>query len=443
MKRKKIFLSLVILGCASMQAQERWTLRQCIDHAIEHNIGIRQTANAAKQSAIEVNTAKWARLPSLNANAGQSWNWGRTQTAIKNEDTGNYSTVYVNTSSHGTNFSVNTNIPIFTGLEIPNRYALAKLNLKAAIADLDKAKEDIAINIASAYLQVLFNEELHQVALGQARLSKEQYARIGRLAELGKASPAELAEAKARVAQDEMNVVQTDNSYKLALLDLSQLIELETPEGFRLESPTVNPDLIPLTPPDEIFQTAMASKASIQAAQFRLEGSKHNIRIAQSNYYPQLNLSGSLGTNYYSTIDRTFSQQMNDNLNKYVGFSLNIPIFNRLATRNRVRTARLEHENHALQLDNAKKVLYKEIQQAWYNAVAAESKYASSHTASIAGEESFKLMSEKYENGKANAVEYNEAKQNLMKAQSDELQAKYDYLFRTKILDFYKGKAIE
>ena len=106
---------------------------------------------------------------------------GRTQTAIKNEDTGDYSTVYVNTSSHGTNMSVNTSIPIFTGLEIPHQYALAKLNLKAAIADLDKAKEDIAINIASAYLQVLFNEELHQVALGQVQLSKEQYVRISRL----------------------------------------------------------------------------------------------------------------------------------------------------------------------------------------------------------------------------------------------------------------------
>ena len=120
---------------------------------------------------------------------------GRTQTAIKNEDTGDYSTVYVNTSSHGTNMSVNTSIPIFTGLEIPTR-CIAKLNLKAAIADLDKAKEDIAINIASAYLQVLFNEELHQVALGQVQLSKEQYVRISRLADLGKASPAELAEAK-------------------------------------------------------------------------------------------------------------------------------------------------------------------------------------------------------------------------------------------------------
>lgn len=426
-----------------MQAQEQWSLRRCIDHAIEHNISIRQTVNAAEQSAVEANTAKWARLPNLNAGAGQNWNWGRTQTAIKNEDTGDYSTVYVNTSSHGTSMSVSTNIPLFTGLEIPHQYALAKLNLKAAVADLDKAKEDLSINIASAYLQVLFNEELHQVALGQAQLSKEQQARISRLAELGKASPAEVAEAKARVAQDEMNVVQTQNNYQLALLDLSQLIELDTPEGFSLETPSNQLELLPLTPPDEIFQTALVSKASIQAAQFRLEGSEHSIRIAQSNFYPQLSLNGSLGTNYYSTINRTFSQQMNDNFNKYVGFNLSVPLFNRLATRNRVRTARLQRENYALQLDNAKKVLYKEIQQAWYNAAAAEAQYTSSHTAAAASEASFKLMSEKYENGKANAVEYNEAKQNLMKAQSDELQAKYDYLFRTKILDFYQGEEIE
>lgn len=440
---KKTLLSLAILGCVSAQAQERWSLRRCIDYAIEHNIGIRRTANEAEQSAVNVNTAKWARLPNLSANAGQNWNWGRTQTAVKEKDTGDYSTVYVNTSSNGTNMSLNTNIPLFTGLAIPNQYALAKLNLKAAMADLEKAREDISINIASTYLQVLFNEELHQVALGQVQLSKEQYGRINRLAQIGKASPTEVAEAKSRVAQDEMNVVQTFNNYKLALLDLSQLIELETPEGFALEAPAVNLELTPLTPPDEIFQAALASKPSIQAAQFRLEGSKRNIRIAQSGFYPQLALNGSLGTNYYSTIDRTFSQQMNDNFSKYVGLSLSVPIFNRLATRNRVRTARLQRENYALQLDNTKKMLYKEIQQAWYKATAAESKYTSSHTAALASEESFRLMSEKYENGKANAVEYNEAKQNLMKSQSDELQAKYDYLFSSKILDYYKGIPIE
>lgn len=441
---KRIFM-IACIACAytGLQAQEAWSLRRCIDCAIEHNIDIRQSENAARQSEVEVNTAKWARLPSINGNANQSWNWGRTQTAVPDENTGDYSTVYVNTSSNGTNMSLSASVPLFTGLQIPNEYALAKLNLKAATADLQKAKDDISINVASYYLQVLFNKELHQVALGQVALSKEQLERISRLAELGKASPAEVAEAKSRVAQDEMTAVQTNNDYQLALLDLSQLIELETPEGFVLEEPAVQLELTPLTPPDDIYQSAVVNKPSIQAAQYRLEGSRHSIRIAQSGFYPQLSLNGSLGTSYYSTINRTFNQQMGDNFSKYVGLSLSVPIFNRLSTRNRVRTARLQRENYALQLDNAKKTLYKEIQQAWYSATASESKYTSSRAATEASQASFQLMNEKYINGQATAVEYNEAKQNLMKAQSDELQAKYDYLFRTKILDFYKGIPIE
>ncbi|MBR0042379.1 MAG: TolC family protein [Bacteroides sp.] len=442
MKQAILFISLLLISIGG-KAQERWSLRRCIDYAIEHNINIRRTANAVEQSAVEANTAKWARLPNLNGSAGQSWNWGRTQTAVKNEDTGDYSTVYVNTSSQGSNLNLSTSIPLFTGLQIPNQYALAKLNLKAATADLAKAQEDIAINVASAYLQVLFNQELQQVAESQVELSLQQQARITRLADMGKASMAEVAEAKARVAQDQMTAVQARNNYELALLDLSQLIELESPEGFLLESPDVSFALQQLTPPDEIYQTALVQKPAIQAAEYRLEGSKHSIRIAQSAYYPQLNLNGSLGTNYYSTINRTFRQQMGDNFSKYVGVSLSVPIFNRFSTRNRVRSARLQRDNYELQLTETKKTLYKEIQQAWYNAVAAESKYSSSHTAAEAGAESFRLMSEKYENGKANAVEYNEAKQNLMRAQSDELQAKYEYLFRSKILDFYKGESIE
>lgn len=442
---KRLIITGCILACASLlsaQEPETWSLRQCIDYAIEHNINILQTANAAEQSAVDVSTARWARLPNLNGSAGQGWNWGRTQTAVKDEATGDYSTVYVNTNSNNTSFSLGTSVPLFTGLQIPHQQALARLNLKAALADLEKAKEDIAINIASAYLQVLFCQELHQVSLGQVDLSREQCARIERLAELGKSSAAEVAEARSRVAQDEMNAVQADNNYRLALLDLSQLIELPSPEGFALEQPAteIEPEL--LTPPDEIYQTALVQKASIQAAQYRLEGSRHSIRIAQSAYYPQLNLNGSIGTSYYSTLERNFSQQMKDNFNKYVGLSLSVPLFNRFQTRNRVRTARLQQENYALQLDNTKKTLYKEIQQAWYNAVASESKYRSSRAASLANQESFRLMGEKYENGKATAVEYNESKQNLLKAQSDELQAKYEYLFRTKILDFYKGEEI-
>ncbi|WP_297678096.1 TolC family protein [uncultured Bacteroides sp.] len=441
--KKRLIIACLVPCAVWAQAQEEWTLRRCIDHAIEHNIEIRRAENAAEQSAVGVNTAKWARLPNLNGGAGQNWNWGRTQTAVKDEATGDYSTVYVNTNSTSTSMSLSTTVPLFTGLELPNQYALAKLNFKAAVADLERAKEDISINVASAYLLALLDKELHQVALGQVELSREQLARLTRLAELGKASPAEVAEAKARVAQDEMNAVQADNNYRLALLDLSQLIELETPEGLALPRPAAMSDLPVLTPPDEVYQTALTAKAAVRAAQYRLEGSKHSIRIAQSNYYPQLSLNGSLGTNYYSTLERSFSRQMRDNFSKYVGFNLSVPVFNRFSTRNRVRVARLQQEEYALQLDNVKKALYKEIQQAWYTALASESKYTSSRTAAEAGKEAFRLMSEKYDNGKATAVEYNEAKQNLMRAQSDELQAKYEYLFRTKILDFYKGVAIE
>ena len=429
--------------CLAQLPQEAWSLRRCIDYAIEHNVSIRQTANAAEQSAVEVNTARWARLPNLNASAGQNWNWGRTQTAVKDEATGDYSTVYVNTSSHGTNLSLGTSIPLFTGMQLPNQYALAKLNLKAALADLEKAKEDIAIQIAQAYLQTLYKLETQLVAEGQTELTRQQLRRIEALHDLGKASTAEVADARSRLAQDEMSQVEASNSYRLALLDLSQLIELESPEGFELERPEASITLRPLSPPAEIAQHAFAQKAAIQAAQYRLEGSRYAIRVAQSAYYPQLSLNGSLGTSYYSTINRTFSQQMDDNFNKYIGFSLSVPLFNRFTTRNRVRTARLQQQNYALQLEGTKKALYKEIQQAWYSATAAEAKYVSCSEALKASTESFRLMTQKYESGKANAVEYHESKQNLLRAQSDELSAKYNYLFCTKILDFYNGIPIE
>lgn len=441
MKRKIIILSLAAVACcmtARAQQQEVWTLRQCIDHAITNNIDIRKAINAADQSGVNVNTAKWARLPNLSGSAGQNWSWGRAASPVDN--------TYSDMNNGSSRFDISTSVPLFTGFQLPNQYALSKLDFKAAMEDLNKAKEDIAINIASAYLQVLFNQELYKVSLSQLELSKEQHARIARLGEVGKAAPAEVAEAKARVAQSEMDVVQSDNNYQLKLLDLSQLLELPTPEGFSLEQPDTAFAFAPLSPPDDIYSEAITNKPSIRAAQFRLEGSDKNIRIAQSAFYPTLDFSAGMGSSYYTLngiASDAFATQLKNNLNKYVGFSLRVPIFNRFSTRNRVRTARLQQFSLGLELDRTKKALYKEIQQAWYSAVAAESKYSSSLSAVDANEESFRLMSEKFNNGKATSVEYNEAKQNLAKALSDKIQAKYDYLFCTKILDFYKGLPIE
>ena len=416
-----------------VQAQETWDLQRCISHAIEHNLSIKQKEAARDQSQVELNTAQWSRLPNLNGNVVQSFNFGR---ALQADNT------YGNRNTRNANFSLGTNIPLFTGMQIPNNIALSKLNLKAATEDLAKAKEDISIQVASYFLQVLFNEELMKVARSQMKLSQEQLDKKVAFFKNGKASEAEVLEAKSRLAQDELSVVQAENNYQLAQLDLSQLLELPSPENFRISVPDIQDYSADLTLPEEVYAQAMMNKPAIKAAQYRLQGAEKSIKIAQSAYYPQLSFGAGIGTNYYhlSGIENaSFGTQWRENMNKYLQVSLNVPIFNRFQTRNRVKSARIQHTALSWQLEESKKALYKEIQQAYYNALAAESKYKSSQLASESAEASFQLISEKYANGKASATEYNEMRTAWMKALSDGIQAKYEFVYRSKILDFYKG----
>lgn len=435
----KILITIMLAAtiCMTTWSQEKqWTLRDCIEYAIEHNIEVKRQEVTQKQQEVELNTAKFSRLPNLNGSASQSFDFGRAL---------NEQNIYTDRNTKNTSFSLNTDIPIFTGMEIPNTMALQRLNLNAAMEDLNKAKEDIAMQVTSAFLQVLLNEELYKVAKEQVTLSKEQYDRIDRIYKVGKASESEMYEAKARLAQDELSAVQAANNHNLALLDLSQLLELPNPESFELSAPSIDPLFEIHESPEDIFNIAVLEKPSILAEQYRLAGMGKNIRIAQSGYYPKLSFGAGLSTAYYNLkgIDgEPFGKQLGNNFSKYVGFTLSVPLFNRLQTRNRVRRARLDQTTQSLMLENNKKMLYKEIQQAYYNAVAAESQYTASRTAMEASEASFRLIQEKYNHGKATTVEYNEAKTNLHRSTSDHIQAKYNCLFRKKILDFYKGKPL-
>ena len=433
MKKICTFFATMAFCAFQLPAQETWDLQRCITHAIEHNLSIKQKEAARNQSEVELNTAQWSRLPNLNGNVGQSFNFGR---ALQADNT------YGNRNTRNTNFSLGTSIPLFTGLQIPNSIALSKLNLKAATEDLAKAKEDISLQVASYFLQVLFNEELLKVAQNQVKLSQEQLDKKVAFFKNGKASEAEVLEAKSRLAQDELSVVQAENNHQLALLDLSQLLELPSPEGFQISVPDIDKVSADLTLPEEVYAQALMNKPAIKAAQYRLQGAEKSIKIAQSAYYPQLSFGAGIGTNYYhlSGIENaSFGSQWDQNMNKYLQFSLSVPIFNRFQTRNRVKSARIQRTALSWQLEESKKALYKEIQQAYYNALASESKYKSSQLASESAEASFKLMSEKYANGKASATEYNEMRTAWMRALSDGIQAKYEFVYRSKILDFYKG----
>lgn len=438
-----IFTLSFILASLAASAQQSggWTLRQCIDYALENNVTVKQQDVTRRQNEVQLSTAKNSRLPDLNASASQNWSFGR---GLTSENT------YSNRNTSSTSLSLGTTVPLFTGFRIPRTIELNKLNLEAATADLGKARDDISVQVAQAYVQILYNIELRDVAQRQIDIDSMQVERLREMYRTGKASGVEVAQQEATLTQSRLTLTQADNDYRISLLTLAQLLELPSPEGFTI----VRPDIAALTVdeaaalplPDEIFQEAIAFKPEVKAETLRLKSTEMSIKIAHSALWPTLSLSAGLGSNYYKTNGfdtESFGRQMRNNFSQYIGLSLNIPIFNRFETRNSIRSARLDRESQQLRLDDVKKTLYKEIQQAYYNAVAARAQYASSTEATASNKAAFDLMSAKYEYGKANITEFNESKNNWLKAESDLARAKYEYMYDTSLLDFYRGRPLD
>ena len=436
MKYSFIYI-ICVLFSSTASAQEKWSLSQCINYAIEHNISIKQEEINVKNQEVALSTSQNSRLPNLQASASENLGFGRGLT-IDN--------TYANRNTQSTSFSLGTDVPVFTGGQISNQIKQNKLNLQAAICNLDRAKENVSIQVASCYLEAVYQKDLIAVAERQCELSQAQARRIEILFQNGKVSETELAEARSHVAADELALTQQKNSAMLAQLNLTQLLELPTPEDVDIQQPEQNdPAAVILPAPDLIYSEALGIKPQIQAGKLSVQSAEKGVKIAQAGYYPTIHFSGGMGSNYYKTSGfeaASFGKQMEDNFNQYLGLSLSIPIFNRFATRNAVRQARLQVTNQQLQLEETQKTLYKEIQQAYYTALAAQKQCQSSDAALAASQTAFNLMQKKYENGKATATEYQESKINLQKAEATALQARYTFFFRHKILNFYRGVAL-
>ena len=438
---KKYILSFFVftLCFGTASAQKEWSLRECCDYAISHNISIKQQQNLCRQQEIQLSTARNSRLPDVNGSLGQNFSFGRGLTADN---------TYSNTNTSNTSAQLSASLPLFTGFEIPNQIKLSKLNLEATTADLEKAKNDIRMEVAKAYVQILYDMEIAEVAHRQISIDSAQVARLEAFLKNGKASGAELSQQKASLANSRLVATQSDNKLNLSILSLSQLLELPSPEGFAIVRPSQEEldnlvSLDRLATPDQIYAEALGIKPEILSQQLKLKGAANSIKIAQAGYYPTLSLSGGLGTNYYTTSgfkSDGFGDQLKNNFSQYIGLNLNIPIFNRFQTRNKVRNARIEMETQQLKLDNTKKTLYKEIQQVYYNTLNAQSKEQSSAEAVQSTKDAFLLMQAKYENGKANITEFNESKNGYLKSESDLIQARYENLYQHALLDFYRGK---
>lgn len=430
-----IALAVAVDSVATPDLSHPWTLAECTSWALEHNLSVVQQDMSRQSSEIDLNSAQWSLAPSVQASASENWSFGR---GLGGDNT------YASGNSSTTGFSIGAGVNLFDGLATPNRISQARLNLEAATADLEKARDDIRVSVAQAYVQILYNYEILDVARQQISIDSLQVARLEGLVKAGKASAAELSQQKASLAQSQVTLVQAENNLRVSILDLAQLLEFPSFDGFSIARPEVQVEDFYLGTPDDIYDQACGLRPAVRAEQLRLDASDKTIAIAKASYMPSLSLSAGLGTNYYSNYGgKGFWDQMNDNFSQYVGLSLSVPIFNRFSTRNQVRSAQLNRTAQQVRLRQVQQQLYKEIQQAWNGAVAARAKYDASLMAASAAQDAFELVQAKYENGKSTITEFNESRTQMLKTRSDAIQATYEYVFQTRLVNFYRGGSLD
>jgi outer membrane protein len=431
---KYSFLILSFCLASVVSAQQQLTLEQCIAIALENNRNVKQQELNKQNREIAYNQARADLLPNLNASAGQNFVFGRS---IGLDNT------YQNTNSSQTSFSLGSDITLFDGLRMKHNIDARRADVNASQADLDKIRDDIVISVSTAFLQVLLNKELLQISEDQIELTNANIAQRSELIKNGKMAEGEIYELEAQKAKEELNRVQAESNLKLALLDLAQIMEIENVSDLDITAPPAE-KLIGesvLLSSDVVYQNALINRPEISGANFRLESAQKEVLMSKAQLYPTLSFGANVGTGYYHMSNRTndsFSSQMRNNMSNSVGFSLRIPIFNRFQVRNSIRTAQIAVENNRLEMDKTKLDLRKRIEQAYYNALGANSRWEAAKKSEIAGREAYRFAEQKFENGRANSYELFQAKNNLTQVLGEVAQAKYEYAFRLKILELLK-----
>ncbi len=437
---KRIFYILILTAVftaafTTAPAQEKWTLEQCIDYALENNIMIKQyLLNSTYRENLH-EQSKNNRLPGVSANVNQGFNFGRS---INPDNT------YENINSASTGASANANVLIWQGGTVNNTIKQREFELKASLEDFQKAKDDVTLNIASAYLEILFAKELIKVSESQIEQTRLQLERTSALADAGRVARGALLELEALLAREELNLVNRENTLQIAYLNLAQMLELDDYSNFEIAVPEM-PEIksqSSLASSAVVFDRAVQNRPEIRSAAHQLSAAKMQVKIAEGARMPTLSASAAVYTDYYNSnqVDfGNFSDQFNDNLRESVGLNLSIPVFSRFNNRTNIANAKLQLQGQELELEAAKKELRRQIEQAHVNALAAMKRFTANRTAVESMVESFRYVEEKYSAGRVSPVEYNDAKTNLGIAESDLIQAKYEFIFRSKILDFYNG----
>jgi outer membrane protein len=447
-------LIVCVLAITSVSAQQKmWTLQEAVDYALENNLQIQQTKLDYETAEQNVVTAKGNFLPDLNASASQLYNFG----SFIGQD-GNR----IARDSRGNNFSLNTGVTLFNGFRNTATYKQAQLGLETSQLQLEILNNDVSLNVVNAYLNILFNKESLSLANEQIGFTQSQFNQVKELVDAGVRARIDLLDSESQLASDQERLVNAENSVELSLLSLSQLLQLPK-ENFDIETLEIDLDNAVLLYKDtgEILSYALTNRPEIKNAELNIENADLNIKIAKSAYFPTVNFGAGASTSYQHLQgqddviptfndfglfagfqENGFTQQVENNLGYNLGLSVNIPIFNGFQTKANVTRSEIDKKRLELALEQQKQTLSVNIEQAFTDAKAALKQYEASEKSVELQELAFENAQTSYNLGASNVFELEQVKNRLLNAQSSYLNAKYNFVFKTKVLDFYLGKSI-
>ena len=418
-----ILLSCLLLLPTGMNAEEdtpkQWTLRDCIDYALEHNITIQRNRISAESAQEDVKTAKADFLPSLSGNISQR---------VVNRPN----------SARGANWTV------YNGSKRVNTVKQQKLNNRIAELNVDESENSIEESITQLYVQILYSAEAVKVNESTLEVSRKEFERGQELFNVGSIASSDLAQLEAQVSSDNYQLVTSQATLQDYKLQLKQLLELDGDIEMDLYLPQLSDSnvLIPLPEKDDVYNTALSLRPEIEAGKLNVESSDLSIKMARAGYLPTLNLSAGIGSTNANGSDFSFSEQVKQNWNNSLGLTLSIPIFDKRQTKSSINKAKLQKQTSQLDLLDNKKTLYKTIENLWLAANSAQQQYVAASQKLKSTETSYSLVSEQFNVGMKNTVELLTEKNNLLSAQQETLQAKYTAILNAGLLRFYQGEEI-
>ena len=452
MKRTLFFLCFV-LSATAIFGQKTWSLEDCLRYAQDNNMTIKKAYLNTEISKQNYFQSKMALLPNLNGNVSDNTNFGRNIDPVTNQI--NIDRVRNN------NFSLSSSVTLFNGFQNINSIRKSNFDYLSSKYDAEKIANDISVNIVTAYLQLLYNSDLVEVNEQKVSISELQVERISKMVEVGSLPKGDLLNTESQKAQEELQLINAQNQRDIAKLNLMQLLDLPVSESFTIAQLDVEVDEnYNSLANDAIYSLAVESLPEVKSAETKLKSSERSLAISQGIRSPRLSMSASVGTAYsdaskrlapYDSLalpltpvyeDYPFQDQFDDNVNQSISLSLSIPIFNNWQANASVSKAKIGVLQAEYGLQEAKNNLRKTIEQAQNDALTAQKKYIASKKSVEYQQESFQYTQDKYDLQLLNSYDYNNAKNTLFRAETDLLQSKYDYLFKTKMLDFYMGKPL-